>query len=234
MCFHFAAPTLKAVVRHVGAVHSHDPMFHVRCGVEDCPRTYRNFLTYKKHMYTKHRSVLNLSVMEAARETDTSSLSTTVSADVVVMGDVDLFSEPDVQPEAEYTSSDQMIADKKVSALFLLKAKEVNKISQSSLNAVIQDFSTLLDQRIGSLKVEVSRVLRRREIEGDISAEILSLFSESQLQKPFDGLDTEFLQQKFYTEVLGLVVSYNIQYCIYIIVMLFNRNPLNGSWDVVL
>lgn len=208
LCSHFATPTLKAVVRHVGAVHSHDPAFHVRCGVEDCPRTYRNYLTYKKHMYTKHRSVLNLSVMETARETDTSS----TSADEVITDDVALFSEPDVEPEGEHISSDQMIADKKASALFLLKAKEVNKISQSSLNAIIQDFTTLLDQRVDSLKVEVSRVLRQRETEESICAEILSLFGDSRLQNPFDGLDTEFLQQKFYTETLGLVVSYNIQY----------------------
>ena len=68
-------------------------------------------------------------------ETDTSRCT---SADEVVTDDVALYSEPDIESEAEHT---QLITDKKASALFLLKAKEVNKISQSSLNTVIQDFT---------------------------------------------------------------------------------------------
>ena len=234
LCSHFAAPTLKTVVRHIGAVHSHDPAFHVRCGVEDCPRTYRNYHTYKKHMYTKHRSLLNLSVTETAREEDISSQlvsNTSQSAEEIIMDDVTSFSEPNVSEleagcseheASEHNSSHQMITDKrKASALFLLKAKEVNKISQSGLNAIIQDFTTLLDQKINSLKVEVSRVLRQRGAEEDICTEILSLFSESWLQNPFNGLDTEFLQQKFYTEAFGLVVSYTIQYYIIICIIIY-------------
>ena len=61
MCSHFAAPTLKAVIRHIGAVHSHDAFFHVYCGIEGCPRTYKSFHSYKKHMYLKHRDILDIS-----------------------------------------------------------------------------------------------------------------------------------------------------------------------------
>ena len=95
-----------------------------------------------------------------------------------------------------------MIADKrKASALFLLKAKEVNKISQSGLNAIIQDFTTLLDQKVNSLKVEVSRVLEQRGAEEDICAQILYLGCKFHLM----DLIQSFCSKSFTQKHLGLL-----------------------------
>lgn len=43
----------------MGTVHAHDPTFSVRCSVGDCPRVYSNYHSYKKHIYKKHREVLD-------------------------------------------------------------------------------------------------------------------------------------------------------------------------------
>ena len=58
ICYRAAFSTLKKVVSHIGLVHSFDADFHIICGVAGCPRTYTNFLSYKKHMYRKHKLYL--------------------------------------------------------------------------------------------------------------------------------------------------------------------------------
>ena len=60
LCHVFASKNLKGVVRHIGAVHSHEAGFHVTCGIDGCPRTYGNFHSYKKHMFLKHREEMEV------------------------------------------------------------------------------------------------------------------------------------------------------------------------------
>lgn len=60
LCEFFAYRTLKGVVRHIGAVHSYEASFHITCGVSGCPRTYRSFFSYKKHMFLKHRDIMEV------------------------------------------------------------------------------------------------------------------------------------------------------------------------------
>lgn len=54
ICYNFAAPTLKAVIRHIGAVHGYDPNFFLCCGINGCPRTYNNFHSFRQHFRRKH------------------------------------------------------------------------------------------------------------------------------------------------------------------------------------
>ena len=61
LCHFFASKNLKGVVRHIGAVHSHEASFHITCGIVGCPRTYGNFHSYKKHMFQKHREIMEVS-----------------------------------------------------------------------------------------------------------------------------------------------------------------------------
>ena len=60
LCSFFAAPGPKGVLRHIGSIHAHEHSFHITCGVQGCPRSYSNYHSYKKHMYKKHRDVLEL------------------------------------------------------------------------------------------------------------------------------------------------------------------------------
>ena len=56
--FHFTA--YKLWLGHLRHVHSHDPSFHVTCGVDSCPVTYRNFSTLYSHVYRKHRHMIEV------------------------------------------------------------------------------------------------------------------------------------------------------------------------------
>ena len=56
LCSDFHVQTYKLWLGHLRHVHSHDPNFHVTCGIESCPATFKNFSTLYSHVYRKHRS----------------------------------------------------------------------------------------------------------------------------------------------------------------------------------
>ena len=100
----------------MGTVHAHDPTFSVRCSVGDCPRMYRNYHSYKKHVYKKHREVLDGLTLQSRDD----SVSPLVDAE-------------NTSPTF-YSSEDEICdipnASKASAALFILKLKHVHKVSQ--------------------------------------------------------------------------------------------------------
>ena len=60
LCYRSASTRMKGLIRHIGIVHSQQPNFHIVCGISGCPRTYNNFLSYKKHVYKKHKLYLDI------------------------------------------------------------------------------------------------------------------------------------------------------------------------------
>ena len=86
---------------------------------------------------------------------------------------------PDDEPALEMPES--QVSRKVSAALFIMEAKEVSKISQSSLNVLLQGI--------------------------EMDAELQSLFHKPELVQPFQGIDTEYLQRTFFREAFRLVVS---------------------------
>ena len=39
---------------HVKECHGYSPNFHITCGVHGCPRIFKKFSTFKKHIYEYH------------------------------------------------------------------------------------------------------------------------------------------------------------------------------------
>lgn len=106
--------------------------------------------------------------------------------------------------------------EKKQSALFLLKAKTVNKVSNTALNDLIGDFSILLESRIQSLQQELACTLSSRGVQ--LNSELASIIQKPSLTTPFQGLHSEYLRKKFFIEKMGLLVSIVcVSVCIYII-----------------
>jgi hypothetical protein len=54
LCSSFGADKFTSVLSHIQCVHSWDPHFSIACGVDGCQVTYRNFHSYKSHLYRKH------------------------------------------------------------------------------------------------------------------------------------------------------------------------------------
>ena len=144
LCASFAEPTLKAVIRHIGVVHARDTNFHVKCGIQGCVRTYKNY-SFKKHVYRHHRHLLDparLDSSEASTQENSSPPETSFGDD----NGLD-FLNPD-NSDSGYDHTEQ-------AALFVLKAKHVHKISQSALNDLLVDVSTMISDRVQYVEKKV-------------------------------------------------------------------------------
>ena len=114
------------------------------------------------------------------------------------LSDMDAFTEP-------LSPSHSKVSEKRVSALFLMKAKEVNKVSQVCLDGLVEDVTSLLQMKVLKLEADVCRVLDASGIE--IDSQLSAVFHSHEVMSPFRGIETEFLQKNFYRENLGHVVS---------------------------
>lgn len=205
LCHCFAAPTVKAVVRHIGAVHGNKHGFYVCCGVQGCPRTYHNFHSYKNHMYKKHRDVLDdvgsTSTLPLQSNCGSTDNRISVIADGMYGEEYVVDSGMEVDQRLQLSDDE---TEKRQSALFLMKAKEINKVSQSALNELVGDITSLFEQKVQSLQSSVSAALAEKGIIMD--PELQSLFCKPEVIAPFQGLESEYLQKKFYRENFGLLV----------------------------
>lgn len=58
LCSSFAGNSFPDIVRHIGAVHSHDADFQVTCGLDACQKQYHNFGSYRVHLYRDHHDIM--------------------------------------------------------------------------------------------------------------------------------------------------------------------------------
>ena len=206
ICYRFAAPSLKGIVKHMGNVHSFDPNFRVCCGIDSCSRTYTNFHSFKKHLYRKHRFELDCSEVN-------------VSSSSAQKNNVHLYNNEDVcttngdaedgtnssssAPSTFITMNDSL---KRSTALFTLKAKEVHKVSQKALDGLMEDFTLLIREVTDSLETDVRQSIGNATGGDDISDVLDQCFKKYSNLNPFDGLNSKHLQDKYYCESLEMLV----------------------------
>ena len=183
ICYNFAASSLKSVIRHIG-VHSHDPNFTI-CG--GCTRTYVNYHSFRKHIYQKHNDWDVQGIHEDGNRS---------------------YSENPIEMQESHhewidlnvvlcTTSN---ATKDCSAKFLLKATEVYKVSQTALDNFIPDISILFQE---FFEAEMKRQLQNCGLSINDHQALYNM----EAFDPFKGLHTRYLQEKYYVEQLGLIVS---------------------------
>lgn len=213
LCSWFGAPTMKAIVRHIGAVHAQDAGFHVCCGIAGCPRTYSKFHSYRQHLYRHHREALDGISPDASagvEDDQSGGCSDTIS----------------VGSDSPSDRDDHSPLSMKQAGLFLLKAKEIYKISQSNLESLIGDILTIVDLTVNHLEDKVR--LELDSIGIGMNNELRQVFHSPQLSGIFQGLHTEFRLKKFIRENLKLVVSHGPLY-----ILFFSMNITWWSKNVI-
>ena len=135
LCHEFARTTYKAILRHIGEVHSFSPDFHIECGLgrdTRCPATYTNYVSFRSHVYKKHRDELFPEEQPVLRdEEDTSSLHLTSLMEIESDGDG-----PADHAECTPTKTGPDSV-KQAAALFILKSMEERRMSQVYIIIVI-------------------------------------------------------------------------------------------------
>lgn len=87
-----------------------------------------------------------------------------------------------------------MESQRRSSALFLLKLKEKRRLTQTAIDDVVEGARLLFSQTAQRIRARINEELAKNAVEIDIS----SIFTN--LIDPFHGLETQFLQEKYFTE----------------------------------
>lgn len=102
---------------------------------------------------------------------------------------------------------------KRSAALFLLKSKEMGRVSQVALNSIVSDVTELFQARVMKLKHEVIYAIQN-STSAQVSDETLTtidrLFDQKEICNPFSGLESEYQQKKYFKEDLNLLVRWLI------------------------
>lgn len=180
-------------------------MRHV-CGIYSYTRTFCKYSTIKSHVARKHCDV-DLDIVEVGRSTSLS-LESNVADNIEDLTQESIESQVDsMEVCAEsadcIVSSNQM---QKTAALYLLTLKERYKITQASVDFVVSQTKHTVDNVVTDLCSAVKREIKKLSClnDEDVSG-ILSVFTD--VREPFLGLETHYLQCKFYEEYFGFLVS---------------------------
>ena len=163
LCRDFVSRYFVKVLHHIGAVHSYGPHFQVQCGIDSCPKTYKKYTSWRKHILCQHRHIFRDDV-EPRDEHCQPSFSencdrgneeefdrhTCTSLELAAISGNHL----SLENSLENSFSRQK------AALFLLKAKECLKVSQSALESLIDDVSSISSAQVQILKNKVTFAVR--------------------------------------------------------------------------
>lgn len=168
-------------MRHMGAVHFNDPNFHVCCGVHGCPRTYTNFESFRKHLYRRHHCELDLplaAILHGDQELQ--------QADEVLSDTLD-----DSLPSSGTVSGEEpAVMRQRQTALFLMKAHEVRKVSQTSLDWLVANFTEMCRSNAQFLLSELHKLLSASGLRMDYIEGLRELFQWPEVVEPFHGLQS--------------------------------------------
>ena len=159
--------SVSEYTKHLRLFHATKPDFKITCGFNGCQRVYTNYGTFKNHLYGMHSGGID-NITDATLESEMPICSDLNSADDVpasetMSGDYDIDSDDDVNDlENSINGSDEMDslccppdAMQKSSALFLLGLKEKHKLTQVTVQSIIDNVTTLTQQRMSSSKSQV-------------------------------------------------------------------------------
>ncbi len=197
LCADFSAPSLQLLLRHIGSVHASREGFKITCGVELCRTTFRSFKRFKAHLKSKHK-LLGSEDEPEATDIDQSFPDNPSEDNDGLPDDQDM-----------YTQSDPQLEQLKRRAMWILKVKEKRKLTQSTLEEILQDVTELFTDLVTQLGERVAATLQSA---GRTAVEIpglLELFSDkSEFCQPFQHLNTYHRQLSFYRANFNFVVGF--------------------------
>ena len=203
-------------VSHLRLVHCNDSDFKIVCGINGCAKTYQKCSSFLSHVYRSHRE----SIIQAKNPTATSPNSlfsgVSVQADVPNEYDTLLDMSGTLTDDTTSTATSDLlqhtvhqllgtdkIEQKRKSALFILYLKEVKSLSETAIQTVISGCQNMLDYNIKRIQAGVNE----RLCKCGLDPQDLKLDEVFSMSDPFDGLQTIYMQEKFYYENFGCIVS---------------------------
>jgi hypothetical protein len=97
-------------------------------------------------------------------------------------------------------------SQRRTSALFLLKLKEHRRVTQTAIDDVVEGYQNLFQETIQTLHSGIRSCLAGYGVDPDSVTGLKETFLK--YTDPFLGLETKHMQEKYYKDNLGLVVSH--------------------------
>lgn len=95
----------------------------------------------------------------------------------------------------------------KAAATWILKVKEKNKLSQMTMQGIIEDVTSLFQTYLRHLYHSVKLYLEENFVADDVIAPLEEMFSSNgKYGEPFRGLKTEYFQSKYFQDHFSMVV----------------------------
>lgn len=93
-------------------------------------------------------------------------------------------------------------------AQFILKTRDGGHLTQTNADRIVQDAKMMVQSTIDSLRVQlVEKIKEYTSLPDENVEEIAQVFHEDSLN-PFDGLETLYLQERYFEEHFNYVVCH--------------------------
>ena len=143
LCAEFHAPTIQLLLPHIRLVHSTQAGFCITCGLHGCQRTFRNMKTFTNHIYQFHM-ISRTFTMPSQLLPNTNREYERESSDE----DEDMSLDDNyIQPSTSEPNLQSTVLQEEVlsyAAKWILKTREGYKLTQSALENIIQDITSLI------------------------------------------------------------------------------------------
>lgn len=202
ICGAVNVPSLSMLLSHVRLVHSSEPGFSIQCNLQGCRRTFKNFTTFRNHIYNFHG---------LATETDQETETADASFDAIVATDSeDSNDEEGIEMEllAPHigATGDQITRS---AALWILKTRECHRITQSVMENMLPEITGFFQECLHGISLHIKKTLQDAQVSDDVTQSALAHLNEnSPFSSPFNGLYTHHRQLKYYRKHFHLVVSH--------------------------
>ena len=163
--------------------------------------------SYKSHLRRKHSNVDLNRPLNVEYENEPSESEEEESIDVVDTDDASDIN----QNEFLYDKlKDRIEADKRMNALYLLKTKECNLLTQKATDDIVEGSTWLVRNTVDMIQQGVQNRLDSAGIAFEAVPGLSELFSEDHpVSNPFQHVSTKHKQGNYFKEVFELVVSVN-------------------------
>ena len=199
-CFHLSFLSFKRYLNHVRNRHSYEPNFKIVCPSEGCFRSYKVLSSLTSHIARKHNT-----------ELEESEDYLPVDIDLNVGATQPDDGNPDDELRLDYNENEAERTDDipvKLLALYALKTQELNRLTDSTTNQIIQSTSQLFEQNDSYVKQGVKQCLQNSGIDvKDVDGLEDLLKSSPKIVEPVQKLKSSQERRKYFIDNFQMVVS---------------------------
>lgn len=197
----FRCPAWRVYLRHSFEAHSCDPNFSFTCGVDGCPMTFKTYSSIRAHLSKKHPNSPDPAPAPVIEEEGDSPMDTSTC-------DVSLLHTEFCNVEQPHTAQLQTVSANRHAGLLLLTLKEKHRLTQTSVDFAVHQIQSMIKYTLEDAKESIEQKLQLHFTQLGVQLpDISDCFANID---PFSGLESEYMQTKFYKENFNLVVSENM------------------------